>query len=92
MTGNRALDDYPVAVTSQLAGDPTTSPVTNGEAIFGAWNQVIVAFWSGVEILVNPYAATPYSKGNIQVRGFIDGDVLVRHPEAFLYWTGVLVS
>ena len=92
MEGNQSLDDHPVAVSSQLAGNPATSPVTNGEAIFGAWNQVIVAFWSGVEILVNPYAATPYSKGNIQVRGIVDADVLVRHPEAFLHWTGVLVS
>lgn len=82
----------PVATSSQLAGDPNNSPPTDFEVIFGSWGQVIVAFWSGVEILVNPYESTAYSKGNVQVRGIIDGDVLVRHPAAFNHWTDILVS
>lgn len=82
----------PVAVTSQLTGDPAVSPAIDGEVIFGAWDQVIVAFWSSVEILVNPYETTAYSKGNVQVRGFIDADVLVRHPEAFVHWQNILVT
>lgn len=92
MEGNQALDDHPVAVTSQLVGDPATSPVTDGEAIFGAWNQILIGFWSGIEILVNPYSETAYTKGNVLVRAFVDGDVLVRHPQAFVHWSGVLVS
>jgi HK97 family phage major capsid protein len=86
IAGNRS------AVTSQLDGDPTSSPVVAGEAIFGAWNQVIVAMWSGVEILVNPFESTAYSKGNVSVRGIVDADVLVRHPQAFTHWAEITVT
>jgi HK97 family phage major capsid protein len=93
MTGD-TLDGQPFATISQLAGgSPFESPSVNGEAIFGAWNQVIVMFWgdSGADILVNPYAATPYSKGNVQIRAFVDCDVVVRHPEAFVYVSGIVL-
>lgn len=77
------------AVTSQLAGDPATSPATDGECVFGDWSQVLVALWSGVELLVNPYESTAYAKGNVSVRGLMDADVLVKHPAAFLHWTAI---
>jgi HK97 family phage major capsid protein len=89
---DNALGGAPVAVTSQLLGNPNDSPVEDGEVLFGAWNQVIVAFWSSVEILVNPFESTAYTKGNVQVRGFIDGDVLVRHAQAFVHWQNLLVT
>lgn len=92
MNDNASMAGAPVGTTSQLAGDPNDSPATDGEVIFGAWNQVIVAFWSGVEILVNPFESTAYSKGNVQIRAFVDADVLVRHPEAFVHWEGVAVT
>jgi HK97 family phage major capsid protein len=86
MSGD-TLDGYPYATTSQLTGDPTGSPTVQGEAIFGAWNQLLMLFWGdrGADILVNPYAATPYSKGNVQIRAFVDCDVIVRHPEGFVH-------
>jgi HK97 family phage major capsid protein len=87
----RMLDGAPVAVTSQLVGG-AGSPPADGEAIFGAWNQVIVAMWGGMEILVNPYESTAYSKGNVSVRGIVDADVLVRYPAAFYHWEGIGVS
>lgn len=86
-TGN--MGGAPSAVTSQLAGNPTDSPATDCEAIFGAWGQVIVALWSGMEVLVNPFQSDSYSKGNVSVRGLTDADVLVRHPEAFVYWSAI---
>lgn len=92
MDDGTTMAGAPVGVSSQLVGDPNDSPVTDAEVIFGAWNQVIVAFWSGVEILVNPFESTAYSKGNVQVRGFIDADVIVRHPQAFLHWQNVGLS
>ncbi len=89
MSDDGRLGGAPSAVTSQLAGNPATSPATDGEAIFGAWSEVIIGMWGGVEILVNPYEADAYSKGNVWVRAIIDADVLVRHPEAFLHWSGI---
>lgn len=86
------LGGLPVGVTSQLVGTVGTSPATDGEAIFGAWSEVIVAMWSGVEILVNPFESTAYSKGNVSVRGIVDADVLVRHAEAFCHWKNIKVD
>ncbi len=89
MGDDNQMGGAPVAVTSQLDGDPGVSPAEDGEVIFGAWNQIIIAFWNSLEILVNPYESTAYSKGNIQIRGFMDADVLVRHPQAFVHWTAI---
>jgi len=92
MENDGSVGGHRTAVTSQLAGDPANSPVIDGEAIFGNWGQVIVALWSGMEILVNPFQSDSYSKGNVSVRGITDADVLVRHPEAFVYWSNIGIS
>jgi HK97 family phage major capsid protein len=88
--GNTLLS-FPFLTTSQLPGDPTAQPAVDGDMIFGAWNQVIVAFWgdAGADILVNPYESNAYLAGNVLVRAFIDSDVLVRHGQAFTYLSGI---
>jgi HK97 family phage major capsid protein len=83
------LAGAPVAVSNQLLGDPLAETPVVGEAIFGAWNHLIIAMWSGVEILVNPYESTAYAKGNVSVRGILDADVLLTHPAAFCHYTGI---
>lgn len=82
---------YPMRSTSQLNGS-AGSP-TDGEMIFGAWNQAITLFWgdAGADILVNPYESTAYSKGNVQIRAFVDCDVIIRHAAAFVYMSGIQV-
>ena len=80
------------AITSQLTA-PITSPVTGSTAIFGCWDQLILMFWGsgGADILVNPYETTAYAKGNIQLRAFLDCDVLIRQPKAFAYVSAISV-
>lgn len=51
--------------------------------IYGNWSDLIICFWSELDVLVNPYAEGPYSRGNIQVRTALTADVAVRHPESF---------
>lgn len=48
---------------------------------FGAWSNILMAFWSGVDMIVDPYTFS--SKNALQLSAFQDVDVLVRHPEAF---------
>jgi HK97 family phage major capsid protein len=90
MNDTNNLGGYGYRVTSQLAGTTGTS---TGEMIFGAWDQVILCFWgdAGADVLVNPYAATPYAKGNIQARAFVDADVVVRYPEAFVQVNSIAI-
>ena len=58
------------------------SPV-NRKIIFGDFSSLVVGYWSGVDILANPYESTAYSKGNVQVRGLLTADVVLRHTESF---------
>lgn len=82
-----ALAGYPVATSSILAigGAPATSLV-----IFGAWSQLLVGYWSGVDILVNPYESTAYMRGRVLMRVMRDVDVAVRHGKSFA-WASLAV-
>jgi HK97 family phage major capsid protein len=74
---------YPVATTTALvtvAGTPSTSTI-----IFGAWSQLLIGYWSGTDILLNPYETTAYAKGRVMVRAMRDVDVAVRHAESFAF-------
>lgn len=85
MEGPNALAGYTVATSSALPGDGG-DPATTGTAstlILGSWSQLMVAYWSGVDVLVNPYSDTAYPKGRVLIRAMRDVDVALRHPEAF---------
>lgn len=51
--------------------------------IFGAWANLLLGYWSGIDILANPY--TDASKGGLRLHAFLDADVAIRHPEAFAW-------
>jgi len=88
MEGINDLGGYPVAISSAIPGayfvdDPTSdSPAT---IVFGAWSQMLVGYWSGTDILVNPYETEAFKRGRVMVRAMRDCDVAVRHPESFVY-------
>jgi len=76
----------PVLVTNLLASDLTKGSGTAlSAAIFGAFEDLLIGWWSDFTVLVNPYAATPYSKGNVQVRALATADVALRHTESFVF-------
>jgi len=76
------LAGYTAATTTALApaGSPSTATV-----IFGAWSQLLIGYWSGLDVLVNPYESTAYHRGRVLVRAMRDVDVGVRHGESFAY-------
>jgi HK97 family phage major capsid protein len=82
MEGPNELIGYPVAVSSVLTEEGTSGVIT---VIFGYWSQLLVGYWSGVDILVNPYETTAYAKGRVLVRAMRDVDVAVRHPTSFVF-------
>lgn len=51
--------------------------------IWGNWSDLLIGIWSEIDVLVNPYESTAYSKGNVQVRAMTTCDITVRHPESF---------
>ena len=91
MESPTALAGYPAAVTTALAGDPDVSPVIDAVVIFGAWSSLLIGYWSGTDLLVNPYETTAYAKGRVLVRAMRDCDVQVRHGESFAFATNLVV-
>jgi HK97 family phage major capsid protein len=61
---------YPVMV-SELCSQLT----------FGAWKQLIIAYWSGLDLLSDPYTAG--KSGTVNFYALQDVDVAVRLPTAF---------
>lgn len=57
--------------------------------VYGDWADFLIGIWSQLDILVNPYAETAYSKGNILIRAMATVDFGVRRPASFVKATGV---
>lgn len=59
-------------------GDPDTDAL-----IYGQWSELVIGYWSAVDILVNPYHSDVASRGGVLIHAFLDADVAVRTPQAF---------
>ena len=82
-----SLAGYPLASTNLMP--PASSGGSN--LLFGNFSDVLLGYWSVFDLLVNPYAETAYSKGNVMVRGIVTCDVAIRHIESFVASTDVTV-
>lgn len=58
--------------------------------VYGDWSDLLIGIWSQLDVLVNPYAETAYSKGNILIRAMATVDFGVRRPASFVKATGVI--
>lgn len=90
-----ALDGMgrPIGVGPVFHGLPTSfsNQARFGAAhalIYGDWSEILIGIWSEIDILVNPFEATAYSKGNISIRAMATVDCAVRHPKAFVSING----
>lgn len=68
------------------------SPPSTGTAIFGDFSSLLIGYYSGIDVLVNPFESTAYAKGNVSVRGLLSCDVAVRHLASFTAATDVPVT
>lgn len=76
--------DTRVEVTTQVPNNLGTS-TDKSALIYGLWSELVVGYWSAVDILLNPYHPDVASNGGVLLHAFLDADVVVRHPEAFAY-------
>jgi len=76
----------PTAAMPTASGTPDTTTV-----IFGAWSQLMIGYWSGTDVLVNPYESTAYSRGRVLMRVMRDVDVAIRHGESFAFASDLAV-
>lgn len=74
----------PVTFSNQVPSNLTKGSGSNLSAvIYGAWADLVIGYWSSVDIVVNPYHADVASKGGALLHAFLDCDVALRHPESF---------
>jgi HK97 family phage major capsid protein len=71
-------------VTSTLVPE-VGSPVSDYNVIFGAWSQLLVGYWSGLDLLLNPYEPDSFTRGRVAIRVMRDVDVAVRHGQSFAH-------
>ena len=85
-------DGHPITIAETFHGEPTyfsnQVPADLGDGndeglVYGDWRDFMIGIWSELDILVNPFAETAYSKGNILVRAMATVDFGVRRPASF---------
>lgn len=79
------LAGYPLASTNAVPSNLTkgTSSGVCSALIFGNFSDLLIGYWTGVDILLNPYETTAYAKGRVIVRAMRDLDIQVRRAESF---------
>lgn len=82
MEGPNSLAGYPCAVTTNVPSN-LGAGTDKSALIFGRWSDLVLGYWSELDVLVNPYESTAYSKGNVQVRAMLTMDIAVRHAASF---------
>ena len=72
----------PFLETNQLPNNLTKAGGSNlSPIVYGVWNQLVMAYWSGVDILIDPYTGS--SSGTVRIVALQDMDIQPRHNEAF---------
>ncbi len=79
---NGMMNGYPVAVSNQMPSNLTKGTGTGLSALaFGNWTDMLIGFWGGIDITVDPYSAK--DKGLVEIQADQFYDMALRHPESF---------
>ncbi len=70
---------------NRMLGNATyESNLAPAKSLFlGDWSQLIMALWSGVDLIVDPYSLS--KSGAVRIVALQDADIMLRHPEAFAF-------
>lgn len=73
---------FPCGITNLLPQNITKGNASNLHAmIYGNWADMIYAFWSGMDTIVDPY--TQAANGGVVITTLQDFDVNIRHYQSF---------
>lgn len=93
MTSPFSLANYKCRSTTLVPKTLTKGTGTDLSAlIFGNWSDLLVGYWSSVDLLINPYHSDVYSKGGVKINALQDVDIAVRHPESFCMANDMVTS
>lgn len=60
-----------------------SNQVEDGDMFYGNWADLLIAFWSGLDLTVDPY--THSTSGTVRIVALQDVDAAVRHPVSFCH-------
>lgn len=63
-----------------------TNQMPAGSVMLGYFNDLLIGFWGGIQIDVDPYGSN-FLKGSVTVRVLADVDIAIRHPASFAVLT-----
>lgn len=70
-------------------GTEVSNQITAGDVFFGNWADLLIGFWSGLDLTVDPYAGA--TSGTVRVIALQDCDIAVRNAVSFC-WGSALVT
>jgi HK97 family phage major capsid protein len=73
---NGTINGYQASISNQLQ---------QNDVFFGNWSDLLVGFWSGIDLIVDPY--TQSAKGQVLFTAFQDFDVAARRADSFALGT-----
>lgn len=81
-TEDDKVNGYEALVTTNMPKTLTKGTGTNLHSIiFGNWNDAVLALWSGIDVIIDPY--TQASQGGVVYNALVETDVQVRHGGSF---------
>jgi len=69
--GDNTINGYNAYVSNSMP---------NSTAVFANFSDIMIGFWSGLDIMVDPYTGS--ASGTVRVVAMQDYDVAIRHPES----------
>ena len=88
------IHGYPVLISNQARNTLTKGTASGicSEVFFGDWSSLVIGEWGVLEVLPNPYSATGFATGQIDIRAIQSLDIGIRHPESFAVMKDALTS
>lgn len=85
------VNEYPAYNTNLMPSNLTKGSGSSlSSMIFGNWQDAVLAFWSGMDVLVDPYTGGP--AGTIRIVVLQDCDFQVRHVASFAAITDMVTT
>lgn len=89
---DNTINGYPAGVSTMVPANLTkgTSTALCSALIFGNWEDLLIATWGGLDIVVDEF--TGAKKGLVQVTANMFADVGTRYPKAFAFTPDILLA
>lgn len=86
---DKVVNGYDLAVSNAVSSAGTKGTGTAlSTMIFGNFADLVMAFWGGLDITVDPYSGS--TSGTVRVVALQDVDIELRHPESFAVATDII--